>query len=122
MLGFPSAYIGIYKNSKHIPEALELIDMLSADEVEAQWLEFFGTKTHMNVNTVIPGELTENNKRAQKLWEDGFISMGYITGNQLYEAMYNEFARVVLGELTIEEALANVEAWARENQDILPKS
>ena len=118
---FPGNLWAVYSGSKNVDESLKLLDFLSNDENATRWMDFYKTNLSLNKNATYSGEADALQQQSQELFDTGFTSPDWIMGLSLFTKFQEELILVVRGEQTIEQGLANVEAYRVENQESLPK-
>ena len=59
--------------------------------------------------------------QAEKWFDDGFVSPDWLMGITLFTKFQDEFVKVVQGQQTVDQGLANVEAFRASIKDQLPK-
>jgi len=110
VLNFPAIMWGIYAGSDHLEEALLAIDVFSSDQAAQEWAENASTNLVLNrgVEPVIDDPLMD---QISDDFVNGFTSSDWGIGIQMTEKVAEEFQRTVAGEQTVEEGLANIQAF-----------
>ena len=109
-LNFPAILWAIYAGSEHPDESLQVLDVLSSDEAAQEWAETDQTNLSLsqNVAPVVDDPLMD---QLTTDFINGFTSSDWGIGIQMTEKVAEQFQRTVAGEQTVEEGLANIQAF-----------
>jgi ABC-type glycerol-3-phosphate transport system substrate-binding protein len=116
---FPGNAYSVYAGSQHATEAIDLMDFLSSDANAEQWMKASSTNLTENVNASNP-TTDPTQIQAEQWFDQGFVSPDWIMGITLFTKFQDEFVKVVQGKQSVDQGLANVEAYRVSIKDQLP--